>query len=260
MDQATYDAYGNTTDSVPAYAPAIEFTGRENDGTDGLYYMRSRYYAPSIGRFISRDTAGIAGGLNMYAYAGDSPTNATDPMGQDGEDVPPPAPDPYGGYYNPYDPEGLGAPGVYVGAGLGPLRNQGGLDHDVLPRYPGQNGGGLQLAGDPIKLIPMEGAGEYIGSGAGDATVESITPETLPEDLDVTLGRIGSAESFPHRNDGSVFGNKEGLLPPKPPGYYTEYVHPTPGVNGPGARRIVTGKGGEVYYSPDHYKTFIRVK
>ncbi len=72
--------YGNSTDSVPTQASVFEFTGRENDG-DGLYYMRARYYAPSIARFISRDPIGIAGGLNLYEYAGDSPTNATDPTG-----------------------------------------------------------------------------------------------------------------------------------------------------------------------------------
>lgn len=58
---------------------------------------------------------------------------------------------------------------------------------------------------------------------------------------------------------GSVFGNKEGLLPPQQGGYYREYVHPTPGVNGPGPQRIVTGQGGEIFYTPDHHVTFIRV-
>ena len=80
LDQTTYDAYGNTTDSVPTQASVFEFTGRENDG-DGLYYMRARYYAPAIARFISRDPTGFAGGLNLYEYAGDSPTNFTDPTG-----------------------------------------------------------------------------------------------------------------------------------------------------------------------------------
>ncbi|ELK4807854.1 hypothetical protein RVS41_005214 [Pseudomonas aeruginosa] len=48
-------------------------------------------------------------------------------------------------------------------------------------------------------------------------------------------------------------------MPVKPVGYYTEYVHPTPGVTGPGAQRIVVGKGGEMYYTADHYKTFIPI-
>jgi RHS repeat-associated protein len=82
LDQTTYDPYGNTADSMPGQASAVEFTGRENDG-NSFYYMRGRYYSPSIARFISRDPAGLAGGLNMYTYAGDSPTNFTDPTGLD---------------------------------------------------------------------------------------------------------------------------------------------------------------------------------
>jgi len=76
-------------------------------------------------------------------------------------------------------------------------------------------------------------------------------------DLKPTLDRIASGQRFPHRNDGSIFRNDQSLLPKQSPGYYTEYVHPTPGVNGPGPQRIVTGQGGEFYYTPDHYRTFI---
>ncbi len=54
-----------------------------------------------------------------------------------------------------------------------------------------------------------------------------------------------------------TFTNREGLLPPQPTGYYKEYVHPTEGINGPGSQRIVRGAGGEMYYTPDHYKTFV---
>ncbi len=78
-------------------------------------------------------------------------------------------------------------------------------------------------------------------------------------DLKPTLDRISAGKSFPHRNDGSVFGNKEGLLPQQPAGYYKEYVHPTPGVNGPRPQRIVTGQGVEIFYTPNHNGTFIRV-
>ncbi|MCC4598359.1 hypothetical protein LL969_22380 [Xanthomonas campestris pv. phormiicola] len=53
--------------------------------------------------------------------------------------------------------------------------------------------------------------------------------------------------------------NRDGDLPAKPLGCYTEYVHPTPGVSGPGPQRIVVGKGGEMYYTPYHYKTFIPI-
>ncbi|MFE4111437.1 VENN motif pre-toxin domain-containing protein, partial [Kosakonia sp. YIM B13611] len=79
-------------------------------------------------------------------------------------------------------------------------------------------------------------------------------------DLEPTLERISSGGVFPHKNDGSIYKNKSGSLPEKPAGYYTEYVHPTPGIDGPGPQRIVVGKEGEMYYTPDHYETFILIK
>jgi ribonuclease T1 len=78
-------------------------------------------------------------------------------------------------------------------------------------------------------------------------------------DLAPTLERIKKGERFPHRNDGAAFGNRERRLPQKPPGYYTEYVVPTPDVRGPGPQRLVIGKEREVYYTADHYRTFKRV-
>ncbi|UJB15093.1 hemagglutinin repeat-containing protein [Xanthomonas translucens] len=79
-------------------------------------------------------------------------------------------------------------------------------------------------------------------------------------DLEPTLDRIKSGGSFPHRRDGTKFENRDGDLPAQPDGYYKEYVHPTPGVPGPGPQRIVVGKDGDMYYTPDHYKTFIQIK
>ena len=76
-------------------------------------------------------------------------------------------------------------------------------------------------------------------------------------DLRPTLDRIDNGIPHPHRNDGSTFRNREGLLPSQPEGYYTEFVHPTPGLNGPGPQRIIRGQGGELYYTPDHYRSFI---
>ena len=57
------------------------FAGREFDEESGLYFNRSRYYDPAIGRFVSEDPLGAAGGLNLYAYAGGDPINAADPTG-----------------------------------------------------------------------------------------------------------------------------------------------------------------------------------
>ena len=77
--QYQYDPYGNVTVSGSSSNP-YQFTGRENDGT-GLYYNRARYYDPAVGCFISEDPAGFSGGVNFYAYSGNGPTNASDPLG-----------------------------------------------------------------------------------------------------------------------------------------------------------------------------------
>ena len=63
---------------------------------------------------------------------------------------------------------------------------------------------------------------------------------------------------FPHRQDGSVFGNREGRLPSRPRGWYREYTVPTPGLSHRGARRIVTGGDPprDWYYTDDHYDSF----
>ena len=79
-------------------------------------------------------------------------------------------------------------------------------------------------------------------------------------DLAPTLDRIERGEHLRFSHDGIVFENREHRLPAKPAGYYHEFVHPTPGEDGPGSQRVVMGSQGEVYYSPDHYRTFRRIR
>ena len=77
----TYEPFGKTSTSGTVSANAFQFTGRENDGSTGMYYLRARYYSPAYGRFISEDPAGFAGGINLQAYVNDAPVNRTDPLG-----------------------------------------------------------------------------------------------------------------------------------------------------------------------------------
>ena len=64
------------------YTNPFQYSGRESDTETGLYYYRARYYDPGTGRFLSEDPLrSDAGDLNFFNYVGDSPTNATDPMG-----------------------------------------------------------------------------------------------------------------------------------------------------------------------------------
>ncbi len=79
-------------------------------------------------------------------------------------------------------------------------------------------------------------------------------------DLLPTLERIeqGKKLSFPH--DGTVFGNRERRLPRQARDHYREWVHPTKGLSGPGPQRVVTGQNREIYYTPDHYETFKKIR
>ena len=83
-------------------------------------------------------------------------------------------------------------------------------------------------------------------------------PAFLPPEAHDTLRLIAQGGPFSHPQDASVFGNREGRLPPMPRGYYREYTVETPGLDYRGARRIIAGGDPPVvyYYTDDHYNTF----
>ncbi|MES5822187.1 ribonuclease domain-containing protein [Streptomyces sp. RG80] len=87
----------------------------------------------------------------------------------------------------------------------------------------------------------------------GMATVQEAR---LPAQARETLGLIDAGGPFPYDRDGSVFGNFERRLPAHKRGYYHEFTVRTPGSRDRGARRIVTGRSGEIYYTDDHYDSF----
>lgn len=77
----TYDPFGNTSITGASNGNQFQYTGRENEGNN-LYYYRTRYYDPVLGRFINEDPLGFIGsGPNFFAYALDDPINLVDPMG-----------------------------------------------------------------------------------------------------------------------------------------------------------------------------------
>lgn len=80
----------------------------------------------------------------------------------------------------------------------------------------------------------------------------------LPAEAHDVLRRIARGGPFEYRQDGGVFRNREGRLPPRPRGYYREYTVATPGSPDRGARRIVTGghPPREYWYTDDHYRSF----
>lgn len=78
--------------------------------------------------------------------------------------------------------------------------------------------------------------------------------------LKPTLERIDQGRNLSYPNDGSVFGNRERRLPQQPREYYREWVHPTENHSGPGPQRVVTGEKREIYYTPDHYHSFRKIR
>ena len=60
----------------------LRFPGQYLDAETGLHYNDRRYYDPDTGRYTSRDPLGFEGGINLYAYAGASPSRHTDPTGE----------------------------------------------------------------------------------------------------------------------------------------------------------------------------------
>ena len=92
----------------------------------------------------------------------------------------------------------------------------------------------------------------------GDST--SVAVAELPREARATVALIRKGGPFPFPRDGIVFANRERQLPSQKRGYYHEYTVPTPGERSRGARRIVAGNGGELWYSDDHYAHFRRVR
>ena len=88
----------------------------------------------------------------------------------------------------------------------------------------------------------------------------SVRVGELPPEARATIARIDAGGPFPYARDGVVFGNREGQLPRRERGYYREYTVKTPGARDRGARRIVAGRDGELYYTDDHYRTFKRIE
>lgn len=110
-----------------------------------------------------------------------------------------------------------------------------------------------------MRALALLAAALVAGAALARPTVGEVRIAELPPEARETIALIGQGGPFPYAKDGTVFGNREGLLPRKPHGYWREYTVKTPGARDRGARRIVAGAGGELYYTDDHYRTFRRI-
>ncbi|MFD3537374.1 ribonuclease domain-containing protein [Streptomyces sp. NPDC058664] len=114
-------------------------------------------------------------------------------------------------------------------------------------------------SGGEADRAPRGGTSLVSASVGGTSALPVVQAADLPPEARETLALIERGGPFPYARDGAVFGNFERLLPQRPRGHYREYTVRTPGERDRGARRIVTGRSGETYYTDDHYQSFREV-
>ena len=99
--------------------------------------------------------------------------------------------------------------------------------------------------------------------GLADSRSATVRLAELPRQGQETYELIRQGGPFPYDKDGTVFGNRERLLPAEKRGYYREYTVKTPGSRDRGARRIVCGGPQRVphacFYTADHYASFRKI-
>jgi RHS repeat-associated protein len=76
-----YGAFGEVNILIETIENPFRFPGQYYDKETGLHYNYFRYYSPKIGRYITPDPIGLEGGINLYVYAGNNPTNQIDSFG-----------------------------------------------------------------------------------------------------------------------------------------------------------------------------------
>jgi ribonuclease T1 len=99
---------------------------------------------------------------------------------------------------------------------------------------------------------------------AYEVPAQSILMTRLPAEGQAVMTLIYRGGPFQYDRDGTVFFNRERLLPVKSRGYYREYTVRTPGERSRGARRIVCGgqrptAPDACFYTDDHYASFRQI-
>lgn len=110
--------------------------------------------------------------------------------------------------------------------------------------------------GSGVDVAPSGAASSAVPTPGWAKGMATVRASALPQQARDVLALIDKGGPYQYRQDGTVFGNFEKVLPQKKRGYYHEFTVKTPGERDRGARRIVTGGGGEFFYTDDHYDTF----
>jgi ribonuclease T1 len=115
---------------------------------------------------------------------------------------------------------------------------------------------GRHVLTDPSAEPPRDDRPAAVASAAG-LPMQALSQ--LPPQVGQVWQLIQHGGPFRYRQDGVVFGNREGHLPSRRSGFYHEYTVPTPGAHDRGPRRLITGGAAELYYTGDHYVSFVVV-
>ena len=135
----------------------------------------------------------------------------------------------------------------------------------ILSRLPSPSQSLRKLA-LAIAVMGVVGLGgvALVRSPGPQSVATTVDMSELPVEARQVEQLVRSGGPFAYAKDGSVFGNRERLLPTNARGYYREYTVRTPGARDRGARRIVCGgsqptKPDACYYTSDHYASFARI-
>lgn len=81
VNKYEYTPWGEPISTTEQVVQPLRYAAREYDAETKLYFVRARYYDPVLGRFISEDPIGLAGGINPFAHTDNDPVNRRDPLG-----------------------------------------------------------------------------------------------------------------------------------------------------------------------------------
>ena len=118
-----------------------------------------------------------------------------------------------------------------------------------------------------VALLTLSGAWAGVVAQAKapvPAALQTVVRAELPAQAQTMMTLIEQGGPFKYDKDGTVFGNREKILPARQRGYYREYTVKTPGERSRGARRIVCGgqqprAPDACFYTDDHYGSFRQI-
>jgi RHS repeat-associated protein len=188
-----YSPFGELQRKQGSYAISnpFRFSTKWWDEETGLSYYGMRYYNSALGRFISRDPIEEKGGINLYAFCGNSPVNGFDVLGQDDPILDPLAEYNDGGWaQSPIS-------AMYNGGGSGDwVSNWFNSLFFSAPTLESASNSAPSTGDDQASVVMTLQAGYNPPS----ITIPTIDPTTDDETIDltgVTIPSIGPMESMP---------------------------------------------------------------